>query len=289
MPAGPLRGYHLWVEGPACMDRSLYLSKDPQGALHLLDADATPARPMRLAFKTRHDLHVFMGRDGMLRLVEARKDVGSQKSHLVWHTIDPASGKTIRSQSKHGWAKRLLLTLCLYQPTVHRVIGMIDDRTVAIMDADTLAEICRLDLTLDNEHPTGAVFMTAGLTWSGQGNMVAVHMQERCLNEDDNIFQETSEVQIYDTSSGQRIQSSLIRGCWLHMSWSDSMDKLSVWCPLETLHISSDSEEEARLLDDCTATIRLLDPRHQTESFILQSLAPGYGSEWGQCTWTPCG
>ncbi len=285
MPAGPLTGYHLWVEGPACTDRSLYLSSDQEGALHLLDADATPARPVRLAHKTSQDFHVFMGCDGMLRVVQAHRLAGPLDFFLVWHTIDPASGKTIKSQSLHGWAKELPLTLCLYQPTVHRVIGMIDDRTVAIMDADTLVEICRLHLTLDNEYPIETVMNLAGLTWSAQGNMVAVHMQGECVNEDYDIVERPFEVQIYDTSSGQRIQATRIHGCWLHMSWSDSMDKLSVYCHLENYNLPLDSDEEEDIPE---STIRLLDPEHQIELIIPQSTAPGLGSEWEQCTWTPC-
>ncbi len=229
-----------------------------------------------------------MGSDGLLRIVEAQPKSGSSGHELIWHTIDPTSGELIHLRRLHEWTQKLCLSGSLYHAVVHRVMGMVDDSTVAIMNADTLAEICRLDLTLGKADPPEPELTSREWTWSPKGNMVAVQVCSIC-NNSLGLIMGSSEVHIYDTASGRRIQSMLVQGHYLQMAWSKSLDKLAVCCKMETVEgnpsLLEDEEEE----DTFATTIRIMDPALQTESLLPADLARESGSGWERCAWTPCG
>ncbi len=272
---------NFWVEGPAGVaSHSFYLCKGHHGTLHILDADGCPAQPVRLGLRTYFKYHAFMGSGGLLRIVEARIWGKCSTGNLVWHTIDPTSGETIDSQFLHEWKRGLCLSGCLYHAVVHRVMGMTNEGSVAIMNADTLAEICRFDPTLDKGDPGEPVLTLRELAWSPKGNMIAV--QVLSILDFRDILGGTSEVHIYDTASGQCIQSALVQARCMQMAWSKSLDKLAICCESEDTSLLEEEEGSA-------TTIRIMDPALQTEALLPAQLAIEFGSGWERCAWTPCG
>ena len=142
----------FWVDGPDCREGpSLYLSRSQKGILQLLDASAAVAQPLKLALKTHCIVCAFMGRDGMLRIVEGGWSTTMSMQPLAWHTIDPSSGKTVASITKHSWPSSSELGDSIYHAAAHQALGMVggfqDKRTLAVMEADTLTETFCLALT----------------------------------------------------------------------------------------------------------------------------------------------
>lgn len=119
------------------------------GAVLVLDPSQRAAEPKQLAIHPFNQFRAFIPADGQLRIAEL---IGSDKwsmqfRHaypLCWHTIDTATGQTLSSEQKHMWPR--------YWPHAifhasGRVVGLVDDTTLAIMDAANLHELARCDIS----------------------------------------------------------------------------------------------------------------------------------------------
>ncbi len=161
-------------------------------------------------------------------------------------------------------------------------MGMTDEGSVAILDADTLEDICRLDLTLEKGDPGEVELTVEEWVWSPKGKMAAVQVRSSSSGYAD-LMTGSSEVHIYDTSSGQRIQSTLVQGHCVQMAWSKSLDKLAICCGMVNV-VSGLLEDEGE-----GATICIMDPALHTEALLPAELGMELGAGWERCAWTPCG
>ena len=148
---------------------------------------------------------------------------------------------------------------------------MIDEHTLAVMEADTLAETFRLDLRMAGDVSTTLVT----LEWCPASSMLAVHLQSSGPDEQASMLHGTSEVQIFDAASGLCLFSLALQAWHAHITWSSSLRKLAVRCPMEGDIESTMSEA----LPHRPATIRVLDPALR----ISGSCAPGncFGDRFG--------
>ena len=289
----------FWVPGPAQdASPSLYLSMGHLGSMQLLNADAPQAQPVRLALTLvlRHRLHAHMGRDSMLRIVTASN--ATPLGALVWHTIDPTSGRTLSIQRNYLFPHTPSFSKSVYNAAAHQVMGMCGKHTIAIMDADTLEEICRIHLALacvwagvSPGLPAANAFQLDIWEWSPRGDMVALQLQVPSQEDPSRLDRMASEVHIYNTASGERMQCVQLRGACYSMSWSSSLHKLAMCCQLERLHGDGSGDQAASQQDAyLTATIRILDPALQTASLLPQDMSnPDWDMLWADCKWTPCG
>ena len=270
-----------WVAGPACSS-SVLLSFGEHG-LHLVNADDPGAQAVRLNldYRSRSCFGAFMGRDGLLRYVHP-ETLRSPWSELVWHVIDPASGKAIKTELKHFWRHLEAFprgTSC-YHAAAHKVIGLADDHTLVIMDAETLAECCRLDLASSDER-TGEHAPVSQLEWSSTGKWLAVQVH----SPHQLVVNVMHGIHIHDAECGQRIQSVTVQGCLASMSWSGSLHKLAVCCVHADDSADSSSDDEP----GGSATITIMDPVIQTVAVLPPGISSEWGPFWQECCWTPCG
>ena len=273
----------FWVDWPACaMGPSLFLSRS-RGIIQLLDADAPTAQPVLLALRTNRNFHAFMGRDGMLRIVEGQRDPESDSQVLTWHTINPASGTTTASVSKYHWPYELNIRNSIYHAAGHMALGMIDAHTIAVLEADTLAETLKLDLAFSQALPGNFSCVLTSIAWSPQGTMLAVCLNMTGPDAPGIGWLTQSEVQIFDAASGQHVQSLTLRGLGaVYSMWSSSLGKLVVRCRGEV----SASASSFRSLSN---TLRVLEPALQTVALVPNNMTLEQGSAWEDCWWDPSG
>ncbi len=277
----------FWVPGPnpaGAAGVSFFLTHAPDGSLWVLNADASSPRPVRLALKLQSKENRFAAyilRSGMLQIMEALDLFEAQGAFemnpLLFHTISPVSGDTIASKAGKGfWKWGLAVLEDMYHPKVHRVASMVNDTAVAIMDADTLAQICCLYARCSPEIEVMQPLRIAQWEWSCNGQRAAMHLQ--------NQQSPMSVVQIYDSASGQLLQSLQHPGGWMSISWSSSQDNLLVSCR----EVKGNSIFTARH-EECYLILYIVDAALQTRSTRSCNVTgPGWGGAQS-CQWTPCG
>ena len=150
------------------------------------------------------------------------------------------------------------------------------------MDADALAERCRIDLALMDEA-TGESGSVAALAWSSNGNWLAVQTEAYMPS----LLTKMHGIHMHDAASGRHIQTLSLRGLWAHICWSCSLHKLAVHCERE-----GDADGDDGPGFNAPDTLRILDPALQIVAMLpgtialRKSLAP---NAVNRCYWAPCG
>ena len=279
----------FWVQSPpGSPSCSVMLTRTSTGAMWLLEADKAAAQPVRLALKTKEAIHAYLDRWGWLHIAEAQ--LAASMLPIVWHMIDCSTGKTAFWEDKLFWDTTLDFRTVVHSPAAQRVLGMEGEHTIIIMEADSLQDICCLKLAYRHGEHTGTPAMPTHVEWSSQGSMLAVQLHSPAESPIADMLSGTSEVHIYDTTSGQCLQSVQLQGKWAYVLWSSSQEVAAVCSQLERCDDETDGlDGDDESAGNVATTIRLMDPARQSVATVPHALAFQEGPGWMDCVWTPCG
>lgn len=243
-------------------------------SLWLFDAHADDGQPIKIDFKPKTEhFRMFVGQHGRVHVV----DVAGQD--LWWHVIDPATGQTLSSEQKHSWDASAHSMGLLHHAGAQRVLGMVDHRTIAIMEADTRQEVSRCLLVSSADQLSATpVKNFDSLAWSQYGDMLAVTQG--------NNVGFCAQVRIHDTASGLCLQFVLARALCCSVAWSPANEQL-VMLTLDEQMNTGNHIGEAVAFTKCS--IRVLQPDQQRVVPVLCSPEQQSSAAWTRCSWTPCG
>ena len=166
----------LWVAAASPNSHCYLLSRPVEGPVTLLNPGEKTAQPRQLALESSAQCHHFIPADGHLHVVELVSSKPQQQfkaDPLRWHTIDAATGRTLASEQKHYWPE------CHFGSAIYhasgRVLGLVDNSTLAIMHAETLHELARCDISSRHTAlPENGAARLDGVAWSSSGAMLAI-------------------------------------------------------------------------------------------------------------------
>ena len=144
----------FWVAGAAPDSPCYLISTRACGAWALLDPSLRNAQPKQLDMPSSAYFHAFVPADGQLHIVELTHSQSEQlrnASSLHWHTINTATGQTVASEEKHMWFKNQ--TSSIFHAS-GRVLSLLDNTTLAMMDAVTLHELLQGAISPRGTHPS---------------------------------------------------------------------------------------------------------------------------------------
>ena len=250
----------------------------------LLDAEGQHAKPVQLLLQRSRNLrHFFVDGYGQLRMVEL---LGHSSPYpLLWCTIDSATGHVVSSEQKHMWDFSFLELKIIHHGEVQRLLTMMTPYTFVIVGADTLNEVCRCVIRpCQPNHPDKRIHK---IVWSADGTMLAVSMRWLDRSEWPSASRSSRwfEVLIFDTLSGQCLQTAALPAEDVCICWSPQPCLLSVY---------SFTDREASLHDRGTYrchknTIRVLIPAHSKIVLASEDPAAMQEASWEDCYWSPGG
>lgn len=233
----------FWVEAPAPHPHCYFITWPHPGDsnLVLLDPSQEAAQPVRLAISPFPEFRAFILSDGALRIVERVVDrfgikVEQMTGRLRWHTFDPATGRILASELKHTWPEPGDGPdfASIYHARTHKVIAFDGSHTLVIMDAESLADITRCDLSLCHLGVESMSLTMLQIAWSPSGLLLAVVLADSPQHDSDVArlaarSKLVAEVHIHDTATGHCLQSiSLSASSNLKLRWSPSGHVLAV-------------------------------------------------------------
>ncbi|KAK9825016.1 hypothetical protein WJX74_000814 [Apatococcus lobatus] len=243
----------FWVASPPPHSHCYLISKSAAGSLFLLNPSQPHVLPKQLALKPNAPYHAAVLPDGNLRYVQlgssllpphqtfpdAMDKFGWDAVTLTWHILDPATGAILGSQQKYIWPLPSPKLDPMYHAGTRKVLGLVNVCTLAIMDAGTLQEVARCDISPRHEalakRGTSVLHKVA---WSSSGSMLAVAV---CSNPQELRDMNShwyagivagsamlAEIHIYEAATGQCLQSVPVAASDVRLWWSPSTDQLAV-------------------------------------------------------------
>lgn len=270
--------------------------------MQLLNADAPGTGSVLLSLRLRDLWHAFLRKDGLLCIVETIYDNLFGLAKLRWHTIDPASGQVRDSKCQHFWFMDRDCSLNLvYHAASHRVAVLADEHSLAVLEADTLQEVSRIQLGPRHPDQGPQLLRVGSFAWSHDGSKLAVtlprsaHPRLASWHHDEYVSG-SSEVHVYDISSGECLQSIFLASLAPSISWSSSLDMLLVHCDHERIPAPGADQAQgtwpgqtAGGIIDTQATVRILEPAQQRAEFVPNQVDAGGNTLFAACQWSPCG
>ena len=269
--------------------------------MRLLNADVPGTGSVLLSMRLRDLWHAFVRNDGLLCIVETIYHNLLGLAKLYWHTIDPASGQTLDSKHLHFWLPDDSPLDLVYHAASHRVAVLADEHSLAVLEADTLQEISTIHLCPRHRDQDPGALHAGSFAWSHDGRKLAAtlprypHPRLASLHHDEHVS-ESSEVHVYDISSGECLQSILLASLAPSITWSSSLDMLLVHCDHERIPGPGADQDQgtwpgqpADGNTEIQATVRILEPAKQRAEFVQSQLDPGGNTVFAACHWSPCG
>lgn len=258
-------GDSFWVSGPGNdMHHSYLISCLQAGEVWFLNASAMHKSPICLALQACR-IAAFIRKDGRLCIAQILK---SPPSRLVWHIVDPGTGEILSSVQKHMWTVANSSMTCMHHISSHQVLATIDSATLTIMDADTLQERAQCKIFPCHGSASHVGLELFSVQWSPDGTMLAMVLRSRKKSSERLL--PSSEVHIYETSSGQQLQSVLVPAQYPTLQWSANKNLLAVY---------------RRKAGSDDLGMRVMQPAGQSITEIPQHLANG--RLWYNWHWTP--
>lgn len=276
------------------------LAQGYDGSLFLTDADAEHAEARQVDLITKQPFQAFM-QDGDLRIVEILGD--SKPYHLKWHTIDPATGTTRHSHEAYQLLGREHHDVCVVHCEAGRAVGLLNAHTAVFMNAETMRPIAESSIVPSDSNTAngGSEFSISSIAWSENGSMLALALtssstmlrnhsdgssaqEEKPSIDAPQTSHDVTDIQIYDTSSGARLQSLRLEAVNVRMTWSASLDLLAVSCKMPSSSSTAGLEGERS-----RKVIKLLSPARPScrELSMEPRVSEIYGFD--ACEWTPDG
>lgn len=173
-----------------------------------------------------------------------------------------------------------------------KVIGLVDNSTLAIMDAVTLHELERCDISPRHTAlPGDRSGRLSGVAWSGSGTLLAAAICSSTVSKGIGPQDSMAEVLIIDTASGRCLQCVSMHAYHVELKWSPGpADLLAVSsvrkCQYDRNHTASG---RMRVLDTPQADLRLLRPCCQ-EVVQVNCTVPDFPrAQWTDPYWSPHG
>ncbi len=155
------------------------------------------------------------------------------------------------------------------------------------MDPEDFTDICHLNTASDDAAANNSYRHCWNIEWSANGKLLAVQVEVPRFRD----TRATCEVQIYDVTSGQRMQCLVLQADRAYIMWSSGLHMVSVYSTERgaVLDTSSDSDYDDGRVFSLTNTVRVMDPSKQTVAVVPEELALQKGRAWYDCCWSPCG
>ncbi|KAK9840061.1 hypothetical protein WJX74_002738 [Apatococcus lobatus] len=286
--------------GPCC---SYFLSPQKDGTLLFLNADAEGTQPMLLSMRIWGTFHGFVRKNGMLGLVEA-SDYRTRPCQLTWHTVDASTGQTLSSEQRHHWTLDNHIQDHVFNAATHRAVAVTDHHSLVVMDADTLQEVSRLTVLPQHTELDSNALSLGKLAWSHDGQKLAVTLENigKCTRSPLPVPYQlrtslgTSEVQIYDITTRQCLQSVLLRSAGAVIKFSSSLQMLAVHCHSERYdpdgaNPTNKSNPRRPMSGDRKqgSTIRILEPALHRAVLVEPENILDFEVIGDACSWSPCG
>ena len=257
------KGVSFWLASNPHPIHCYLITQTSDKSLHLLDPSHTPFKTTHLEVAPEGPFWAFCLPDGRLRIAEL---VGSM---ICWHSISLTPDSMVASHTayrKHGaWLLAGSRLSLIHHARSGKVLSFTNSGMLSILAAVTLQETVTMQVS--PRHPQhlqeGSSQLTA-LAWSHSGSMLAIWLQgPRHVTPAEAAGHcpagpaVVSEVHVYDTSSGNCLQSIDVSAGSVKLCWSPGTDILAVYSRQEdwgeepnqhlypdNLTSESDSEDE---------------------------------------------